>query len=243
MLERPDVGDDTIIRALEIAYPINIRELHFLPIGLDPAASVFRVELADDRAVLLKLKTRSFTPASLKVPFLLHAQGLHNVVAPSQTHEKELSLSIGSQRFAALYPWIEGQTAFEEGLDEGQSSQLGEWLHRMHATHLPEEIIHLTTGETFRSPHAEPLRTLSRSIAAQGCGGTAAHKELVKFWNRKATQIVDLLVRCEEIGWIAQAQNAPQTLCHADIHLDNVLVDTAGELQVIDWDEVCRAPI
>ena len=34
----------------------------------------------------------------------------------------------------------------------------------------------------------------------------------------------------------------PLVLCHADLHTWNVMIDGDGELWLIDWDEVIRAP-
>jgi len=39
-----------------------------------------------------------------------------------------------------------------------------------------------------------------------------------------------------------QAAALPQVLCHADAHTWNVLVDTAGQWWLVDWDEVVLAP-
>jgi spectinomycin phosphotransferase len=50
------------------------------------------------------------------------------------------------------------------------------------------------------------------------------------------------LRRCAELGRLAQARRSPLVLCHADIHIFNVLVDASGGLHIVDWDETVLAP-
>jgi len=85
MLERPDLADETIGRALHEHYGLVARAITFLPIGHDATAWVFHVEAADHTSYFLKVKSVPVTAASLAVPHFLRRQGVAEVVAPLPT--------------------------------------------------------------------------------------------------------------------------------------------------------------
>jgi thiamine kinase-like enzyme len=61
----------------------------------------------------------------------------------------------------------------------------------------------------------------------------------VHAWRAEIRTLVD---RAEALGQWLQATAAPLVLCHADIHTGNVLLDTANNLWIVDWDETMLAP-
>jgi spectinomycin phosphotransferase len=55
-------------------------------------------------------------------------------------------------------------------------------------------------------------------------------------------EISALVERAEDLGRRLQAAGLPAVLCHADAHTANVLIDSADNLWVVDWDETVLAP-
>jgi len=83
--------------------------------------------------------------------------------------------------------------------------------------------------------------------------GQGLETELAAFWQAKQAEISHLLARTIELGRMLQTKYALSpapppapppgfVLCHADIHLFNLLVDRVGRLFVVDWDETLLAP-
>ena len=65
---------------------------------------------------------------------------------------------------------------------------------------------------------------------------------MAAFWRERQATIRTLAERAETLARRLQAAGLPWVLCHADIHTFNVMVDTAGCLWIVDWDETVLAP-
>ena len=88
---------------------------------------------------------------------------------------------------------------------------------------------------------AATVRTLDAHIGARTFDDPAADA-LATFWRARREDIRTLLGRAEDLGR-RLAQAAPAfVLCHADIHTGNVLLDTDGQVWIVDWDETILAP-
>ncbi|MDB5056881.1 MAG: aminoglycoside phosphotransferase [Chloroflexi bacterium] len=48
--------------------------------------------------------------------------------------------------------------------------------------------------------------------------------------------------RAEDLGRRLAGRALPFVLCHADIHIANVLLDAGGQVWIVDWDETMLAP-
>jgi spectinomycin phosphotransferase len=46
----------------------------------------------------------------------------------------------------------------------------------------------------------------------------------------------------EKLAAVLQSQSLPCVICHADLHARNLIRNRAGQVFVIDWDEVMLAP-
>jgi aminoglycoside phosphotransferase (APT) family kinase protein len=55
-------------------------------------------------------------------------------------------------------------------------------------------------------------------------------------------EIRQLVARTEALGRHRKAQPPAFGVCHCDIHTDNVMVDRAGRLWIVDWDALLLAP-
>jgi len=66
--------------------------------------------------------------------------------------------------------------------------------------------------------------------------------KLALFWREHHEEIRRIISRAQELGRLLQSQLLPFVLCHADIHTANILVDGAGQLFIVDWDQTLFAP-
>src|SRR5262249_35255561 len=67
-------------------------------------------------------------------------------------------------------------------------------------------------------------------------------RELAAFWQSKRAEIEALVERFETLGQRLRASRLPLVLCHADVHHNNVLIDTDDRFWIVDWDDTLLAP-
>jgi spectinomycin phosphotransferase len=241
MLEKPSLTDDAIINRLNQQYRLTVVSLEFLPIGNDAAAWVYKVS-AVNAAYLLKVKWGQISLASLDVPHFLYESGIEQVVAPIPNQSHELSTSL--QEFTLiLYPFIDGQSGMQIGLSLDQWRNLGAILRKMHSTRFPSELVQQVPRESFtlKANWMQIIHSLQQGLSAITIRDELEEK-LAVFWQEHTQEIAHIISRTEELGRLLQAQSLPYVLCHADIHIANVLVDGAGHLFIVDWDGTLFAP-
>lgn len=241
MLERPAISDDEICACIEDAYGIPVSDVAFLPIGYDATASVFRLTGPSGQDYFLKAKSVPVAPASLAVPHFLHQSGIDEIVAPLPSRSGALAVPFAGAFHAILYPFVEGRVGAQGGLSPAQWTQLGGVMGRVHADAPPPELRGQMRVEPFVPLKGERAWRLHREVVTAPPDDPIS-QALAVFWRGRAAEIEAILRRAEELGRLAQARNAPLVLCHADIHIHNVLVTPDGGLRVVDWDETILAP-
>ena len=241
MLTKPDLPDDALIACVRDSYGVAARTLEYLPLGADFAAWVYRVAADDGKTYFLKLRKGQIDEVSLIVPRYLRAAGVTPVVAP-------LSPTRGAQAWATvadyavlLYPFIHGATAMQIDLTNPQWIEYGAVLKQIHAVRLSDDLRRRVLRETFIPSWSRGVRRLQSTI--EQLDQRDRHvRELAAIWREKRDQITQIVERAEELGRLLQNRHGAFVLCHTDIHLANVLVDSDGRLHVVDWDAPLQAP-
>lgn len=241
MREPPRIADATLIAALARHYGLEISELTFLPIGADSASAVYRAVAADGARYFLKLRTGAgFSPPSLAIPHYLHSQGMPLIAAPLATNSGALWVDLGD--FAAsLYSLLEARTGTDAGLSAAQWRSLGAATRQIHEQQLPPDLLGLIGRERYIPSRRDVITRLEPLIGAQPWPDPA-QAELDEFWWQRRDEIEQIVARADALGAELRAASPPLALCHADLHTWNVLVDGAGQLWIVDWDETILAP-
>ncbi len=240
MLEPPKLADQTIIATLHAHYGISITALTFLPLGHDSATSVYRVHATDGATYFLKVRTGTrFSEPSLVVPRYLHEQGVPHLIAPLPTITHALWISVND--FAlSLYSFIDGRMAADVGLSDQDWVAFGAMMKQIHTSPLTPGLTQIVPRETFTPRRRSVIDDLEAAIA-RGAFANLAERELAAFWRARHAEIHKLVARADELGRRLRQASAPLVLCHADMHTWNVLVDTAGQFWLVDWDETILA--
>ncbi len=240
MREPPKLADATIMAALHAHYGISITALTFLPLGSDSASAVYRVHAADGATYFLKARTGAgFSLPSLVVPRYLHNQCVPHIVAPLPTITQTLWVSVND--FAlSLYPFIDGRTGADVGLSEQHWRAFGALLKQIHTSQLTPDLIQIVARETFTPSRRSVINHLETAITRQDLADTL-QCELAAFWHSRRDEIPTLVDRADALGRQLRQTSAPLVLCHADMHTWNVLLDTAQQLWLVDWDETILA--
>ena len=241
MREPPKLADQTIIAALDAQYGISVARLAFLPLGSDSASAVYRVRAADGAAYLLKVRAGAgFSESSLAVPHYLHDQGVPHIVAPFPTVAQ--MLWVGVDDFAlSLYPFIDGRTGADVGLSAQHWQALGTTMKQIHTDPLTPGLRRMVRRETFTPSRRHVLADLAAAITRQDFADPVK-RELAVFWRARQDEIRTLVDRADALGRQLRQASLPPVLCHADLHTWNVLLDTAQQLWLVDWDETILAP-
>lgn len=235
MLEKPNLSDQSLLESLHAAYGLSADTLEFLPIGNDSNAWVYRVQ---DGRWFLKVR-RTLAEKSLHVPYFLHAHGIEQVIPPLATHSGALSVTLDEYHLI-LYPYVDGEIAFHKGMSAAQWTEFGDILRRIHQMPI-DTLKDVVPQETFILP---ALAMVDRVAAAvrDSAGHDPLQAELAAAWQVQQDVIAHLLQRGQELSAELRHSQRPVTLCHADIHTFNLLIDRQDRLWIVDWDETLLAP-
>ena len=239
MLEKPDLADVRIISALASHYAISVRRLEFLPVGNDQRAWAYRVE-AVGGAFFLKLRKGGTNTASLIAPRYLKAQGIEQVVAPLATVSGALLARDCGYDFI-LYPYIAGKSAWRMSISFSQWRAWGAVMRRIHSCALSPEARDATEREVFGVKWQTTIDRVEAALRRRDYHGPVA-AEAARVWRDQDEEIQRCRRRYRELGALLAAAPPPFALCHADIHTANIIIDSQGELRIVDWDETLLAP-
>jgi spectinomycin phosphotransferase len=238
MFEKPRLSDAKISACLQQNYGLTMTELTFLPLGHDAYAGVYRVQATE--TYFLKVKQGLVYEASISLPRYLKHQGIEQIVAPLPTITGELWGRVDDFTLI-LYPFIEGQSGWDREMSDRQWIEFGTVVKQLHMTQLPADLLDQIPQETFIPPARYP--DMMRQIQAKVSSGDyedAFQQELAAFWNEHEHEISLIVERSEQLG--CQIKSSDFVLCHADIHVGNLLLTPEGKLFVVDWDQPILAP-
>ena len=239
MRDRPPLCDAAIKAALLREYGIESAELTFLPLGYDADARVFRVD-CDKASYFLKVRATPPKRAAMLAPRHLQAQGIRAAVAPIATASGQ-SVAGCEDFFLILYPWIAGQSAMDQALSPDQWRRWGEILRAIHSAAIDETLSRILPREQFGVKWLARFDGVLDALdEAQPVGDFAL--KTAALWREKAELIDNIRARYIDLGERFRVRASDLVLCHADSHQANLLLDAAGELHIVDWEEVILAP-
>ncbi len=240
MLERPALADERIRACLRKAFGLPVTRLAFLPWGADAGTAVFRAEADDGAVMFVKLRRGPFAPAAVRVPHALAAMGFDAVIAPLATGDGRLWAGLDAWK-VIVYPFVEGHNGYDAPLTAPQWTHLGAQVRRFHEARFPAHVTAGVPREVFTSRWRDALRRHLTGMQDRTFPDPLAARAAAFLTGRRAA----LLERLDQTGRLADAlrRDPPEfILCHADLHLWNVLVDACGGLYIVDWDTLIFAP-
>lgn len=241
MLEPPDLPESIIAEAIASGYNIDTVAVGFLPIGRDPEAWLYKVTAADGSEFFLKLRKSIINPSSLKIPHYLNEQGLAEVVAPIPATDG--TFSVGVPGFVLiLYPFISDAMAAGDRLTSRQHwVRYGSVMRRIHSMPIPANLAAEMRHETFASPWIPRLKRVDAQVSSAN-HDDPVEQEWRSLWLEWRPRIMALVERSQDLGNQLSGKSLPYVICHADIHMRNVLIDHAEGFWFVDWDDVMVAP-
>ena len=240
MLEKPELKDEEIIICLREEFGLSVEIISFLPLGADLNTAVYRVVTNDGTVYFVKLRRGDLNEASILVPEYLSDQGFKWVIPSFRTQTGQLWANIAHFK-VILYPFMEGHDAFEEHLSHRQWVEFGRALKRFHSAAIPMEITGNIQRENFSSQWRDKVKAFLDTIEKKKFDERIA-AELAIFLKNKKMETLKLVERADCFARKLEQQLPEFILCHADIHGWNLLIDSNGELFMVDWDTLIFAP-
>ncbi len=240
MLTPPGLSDDIITACVHEHFGFRIAHVAFLPIGADVNSAVYRVTATDGTQYLLKLRRGHFKEVAVTVPALLHAHGLHHVMAPIATTTHDWWVQ--TQGFAwMLYPFFAGKNGFEVPLSSAQWVAFGATMRAVHTTRLPTEVEARVPREVYSAHWRQSVQAFHHQVGRREYNDPIAAC-FAAFWMTKRDEIYELVARTEQLAEALQQRAVDLVVCHADLHGGNVLLGANDALAIVDWDELILAP-
>lgn len=258
MLEKPDLNEKRLIASLQAHFGLHVTQLTFLPLGADLNTAVYRAVTSSGESTFVKLRRGDFNPATVSIPYYLHATLMSGGVSPGDSSPGDVSPgdvpiipslpTLDGQLWAdldpfkvILYPFVEGRNGFEVDVTDEQRIALGKALKQLHTAHIPPELAQGIPRETFSPRWRAAVRRFLERIEHETTADPVAAEAAAFLHSHRATTL-DLMDRAERLARDLQEQPREQVLCHGDIHGWNLLIEPNGALHIVDWDTLIFAP-
>lgn len=239
MLDKPRLADEDMRACLAQSYGLMAGTITFLPLGYDSRAGVYRAEVGG-QDYFVKVKQDTIDPVTVLLPRYLQDHGISEVVAPIAAQDGALWGTAGDYS-VLVYPFI--TEVRERPLSEEHRRIFGALLRRIHSIELPADLAALLRRETF-APN--PV-WLAAAEQIQGEVGNRVYEnpieqEAADYWRTRQKEIALIIRRTKQLGERLRERSPETVLCHSDIHTGNLLIDMAGGLHIVDWDQPVLAP-
>jgi spectinomycin phosphotransferase len=240
MRKSPNISEERLRGCLHHQYDLSPDALEFLPRGHDFSAGVYRIVSRQKTDYLLKVTSRPLYEPRYLIPGFLKDQGITSVVAPIPTTEGSLWTQV-QEWTIAVFPFIEGSTGLPEMTQE-HWKETGAIFKQIHQAVLPPIGFESLRKENFNpKEYVQWVRDFETEYA-NSTGKDATEHAFLSYWKEHQSIIHTVLNSLEKLAKILQSQSLPQVICHADLHANNLICNNAGNVFVIDWDEVMLAP-
>lgn len=246
-------SDASLNTTLQTHYDMAATSIERTTPGLDVHATAFKV-VTHSNHYFMKVRTGPLNVAAHHVPRLLADAGIPNLVPPIPTVEGALWAQ-HEDRSLTLFPFIDGDLAANRGLTESQWAELGQTLRAIHdfTSGSPAIANRSTTAWGRGSEHnqvkPEPNQMIEirqerlalpsahvvlEVLANPPTPNSGSQRRLLQLLETHRPKIQELINQAE--GLKPRLHLGEQVVCHADLHLWNILVSDHG-VHIIDWED------
>jgi len=239
MLEEPAIDRRKIQTCLELEYGLHDSQIDFLPLGADLNTAAYRVE-SNGSSYFVKLRIGFFDDLTVTVPKFLSEQGIQQIISPLISVSDNLWVNVEKYKLV-LFPFIQGQNAYETKLTETHWNEFGSALMKIHSARVPLEIESRIQRETFSPRWREMVKTIVTN-AQTGTYQETVAQQCAEFVTSKNSEILDIIKRAEILAINLNNQTMKFVVCHSDLHAGNILIGKDGRFYIVDWDTLSMAP-
>jgi spectinomycin phosphotransferase len=240
MLEPPQLKDQQISACLRAEYGLAVTTIAFLPLGADLNTAVYRAAADDGSLYFVKLRKAGFNPVSVTMPGLLFEAGLRQVIPALKTKTGRLWTELPPFKLI-LYPFVEGQHAYDRNLSPEQWVEFGAALKKLHQADVPAAIQSQIPRDDFSPKWCQRLKHFLGQVENETFADPVA-AGLADFLKSQKAALGELLEQTQHRRKSLHEKPPEFVLCHADIHGWNLLIDKNNALFIVDWDTLVFAP-
>ncbi len=240
MLEKPALPDEKINACLQEAYGLTAGPVEFLPLGADMNTAVYRAVATDGASYFVKLRRGDFDAIVVTLPRFLSEQGISQIITPLATRAGMLFAEMEDFRLI-LYPFVEGQDAYQVELSDTQWVEFGAALRCIHAADLPPSLAERIPRERFGPRWRRMVEHFMARLENEAYTDPVA-RQLAAFLQERRSEVLGLVGRTDRLARTLQARSLDFVVCHSDLHAGNIHIDENGALYLVDWDNPILAP-
>lgn len=240
MLEKPDLQDEKLIDCLRAHYPLPVMSVTFLPLGADRNTAVYRATVEDGTPYFVKLRRGDFDETTVLVPYLLHTQGIRQIIGPLAARSGQVWVPLDEYKLT-VSPFVEGRDGYEIDLSDRHWIEFGRALRGIHTAVLPPALRARIPQETYSPKGREIVKGFQAQVEDTTFADPVA-AELASLLRTQRDEINALVRGAEVLAAVLQVWPLPLILCHADIHAGNVFITAHDDLYIVDWDTLTLAP-
>lgn len=186
----------------------------------------------------MKLRRGVFNEVSVTYPDYLHHRGVRHIIPNLPSSGGKLWVAVGEFKLI-LSPYIEGSSAYQVALSERQWLEFGETLRHIHEFVPPAAL----TRELPQETYSDQFRTKVEALLERARAGLdPLAGDMMAFLKSKHDDVLHLVKRTRDLAAHLKTQKLVSTVCHADLHAGNLLIDEDGGFYLVDWDTLLRAP-
>jgi spectinomycin phosphotransferase len=224
------------------AYGLPIIAIAFMPMGEDAYAYHATASGGEQYFVRVERGTQDdrLEDVSAMLATLRADCGMAAVVAPLCTTQGRFTSQF-AQHTLAVFPFIEGTTAFNTCVSETQWRQIAEIIAALHTSSDRCDVSTLPQ-EMFANPFAAPIVQALQRATSSFSPRSIEQTQVVALLREQRADLEATLQRFHRLGELARLLAPPSVPTHGDPNLANALIDTTGTLHLIDWGELALAP-
>ena len=176
-------------------------------------------------------------PANYEAARELRDSGYEFVLAPVRGRNGKVVNSVDG-RPVVVTEFVEERSNFRDGLTREQLQVLSQAVEALHSARVTVEV----RPESFELPFADELEdALARAVAGPGIAGPLGG-EVSDVVRRNEARIRDWREEIADCQERCRAAPGELVLTHGEPDPPNVMITPDGELLLLDWGDILRAP-
>lgn len=243
----PEIDKTQLREMLARDYGVMVTDLAFVPAGWISAC--YRLAGNDGTQWFLKLQPLSgpqptaascpafYLPLSLE---LRRGGWLPDIAYPIPTMRGGLWTFWDGWR-VILHNHIDGQTVGLQGMTDDVVARLARLVARMHQA-LPGLHLDVQLFDTYALPFEVQVMDVLAALQSSDLAATAGQQGLRDLIMPYQDDVLRAFHAARSLGEQVKAAHPPVVVCHTDLHGDNLMLDEAGRLYILDWEGAILAP-
>ena len=176
-------------------------------------------------------------PANYEAARELRDSGYEFVLAPVRGRNGKVVHTV-SRRPVVVTEFVETRSNFRDGLTREQLQELTQAVDALHAASVTVDV----RPESFDLPFADELEeALARAVAGAGAAGPLG-RDVSNVVRRNEARIRDWREEIADCQERCRAAPGELVLTHGEPDPPNVMITPGGELLLLDWGDLLRAP-